>query len=328
MAPTVASRLAPVTPLLIDEPLSAAAHIFQSSRGLSVLPVTDSSGVVMGALLEEDVRRFQLSDFGPALLANKGAAPRLAKLVRRFPIADAHGSVEAIINSYVAADNAHGIILTTEDRYAGYLSNHSVLKLAAERELFLAREQNPLTHLRGNRSVLRHIEEVLARHGTQTLAFLDFDNFKAFNDSYGFAAGDRAILMFAEMLRKLEVARDIFVGHIGGDDFFISLAMDDSESAALIRELCLKFASDVESLYSPTDRAAGGITAHDRFGAERFFPLMRVSASLLHLPVSRAHLDVEMVNNQLSAGKLAAKSSPTGFAIKRLPESGVPRLHA
>ncbi|WP_156679399.1 EAL domain-containing protein [Sphingomonas profundi] len=324
MAPRVAELLTPVTPLTIDEPLLAAANVFKAAPDLRILPVTDRAGTVLGAVLEEDVRRYLLSDFGPALLANKGAAPRLDKLVRRVPIGEAHGSVEAIVNSYVAAESAGGLILATEGRYVGYLSNHAVLRLASEREVSAAREQNPLTQLAGNRSIARHIEESLSRGGAQTLAFLDFDNFKAFNDTYGFAAGDRALLMFGDLLRKLDGADGTFVGHIGGDDFFISLERNEAEATVAIAELCAKFASDAESLYSPADRGRGGIVSTDRFGLDRFFPLLRVSASLLHLPEARAHLTAEMVNMQLSAGKQAAKAAVDGLSIRRLPETGRP----
>ncbi len=321
----VAKLLNPITPLVIDAPLIDAANAFKAAPDLRIIPVTDRTGLVLGALAEEDIRRYLLSDFGPALLANKGATPRLEKLVRRFPIGDATASVEAIVNSYVDAESACGLILADEGIYAGYLSNHAVLRLASDAEVSTAREQNPLTHLPGNRSIAQHIEEILSRMGPQTLVFFDFNNFKAFNDSYGFAAGDRALTMFADLLRKAH-AKTSFVGHIGGDDFFVSLAQEEAVSAGIIRGLCAKFASDAESLYSAADRAAGGIVAIDRFGHERFFPLLRVSASMLHLPAARAHLTLEMVNDQLAAGKQMAKASTTGIATVRLPENGAAAL--
>lgn len=321
----VAKLLNPITPLVIDAPLIDAANAFKAAPGLRIIPVTDRGGLVLGALAEEDIRRYLLSDFGPSLLANKGATLTLEKLVRRFPIGDATASVEAIVNSYVDAESACGLILADEGCYAGYLSNHAILRLASETAVSTAREQNPLTHLPGNRSIAQHIEGALSRTGPQTLVFFDFNNFKAFNDSYGFAAGDRALVMFADLLRKVQ-AKASFIGHIGGDDFFVSLTHDEMASAEIIRGLCVKFASDAESLYSAVDRAAGGILAVDRFGHERFFPLLRVSASMLHLPAARAHLTLEMVNDQLAAGKKMAKVAATGIATVRLPESGTATL--
>jgi diguanylate cyclase (GGDEF)-like protein len=326
MAARVAELLSPVEPMTPDDLLQTAAEVFRADPDLRVIPIVDQANMVVGALLEEDVRRYLLSEFGPSLLANKSAAPRLAGLVHRFPIGEAFGSVEAIVNSYVASESAVGLILAADGQYAGYLGNHALLRLAAERAVSLAREQNPLTQLPGNRSIGHHIEDSLAHSGEQTLVFFDFDNFKAFNDRYGFAAGDRALVMFADQLRKLESSPRMFVGHVGGDDFFASLEVDEKDAAAAVAKLCAKFASDAESLYSAADRAAGGIRAIDRFGAERVFPLLRVSASLLHLPASRAHLTLEMVNEQLAAGKRMAKTSQSGIAITRLPKSGAAAL--
>ena len=59
------------------------------------------------------------------------------------------------------------------------------------------------------------------------------------------------------------------------------------------------------------------------FGAERLFPLLRASASVLHLPFARAHLTQEMVDSQLAAGKLVAKRALAGFTVNRLPATGV-----
>lgn len=326
MASRVAELLTPVAPLKPRDLLLTATEIFRDAPELRVIPVTDDDNMVVGAILEEDVRRYLLSEYGPSLLANKSAAPRISGLVRRFPIGEAFGSIEAIVNCYVASASAAGLILAADGRYAGYLGNHALLRLAAERDISLAREQNPLTQLPGNRAINRQIEESLTRAGDETLVFFDFDNFKAFNDSYGFAAGDRALMMFADLLRKLEASPGIFTGHVGGDDFFASICADEIAATEIVARLCTKFASDAESLYSAADRAAGGIRAIDRFGAERLFPLLRVSASLLHLPASRAHLTLEMVNDQLAAGKRMAKASHAGLATTRLPESGAAAL--
>ncbi len=159
MAPRVADLLAPVEPMTPDDLLQTAAEVFRADPDLRVIPIVDQTNMVVGALLEEDVRRYLLSEYGPSLLANRSAAPRLGGLVRRFPIGEAFSSIEAIVNCYVASESACGLILAADGRYAGYLGNHALLRLAAERDVSLAREQNPLTQLPGNRSIGRHIED-------------------------------------------------------------------------------------------------------------------------------------------------------------------------
>jgi diguanylate cyclase (GGDEF)-like protein len=321
----VVELMVEVPPIALQAPVAEASARFDADRSLCLLPVVDQDGVFYGALYEKDIRDLLLSDFGRALLANRGVNTRVERYTRRCPVAEAHGAVEAIVNSYVAAEGGIGLMLVHEGRYVGYLSNHAILRLAAERAVSDAREQNPLTHLPGNQSITRQISHYLGSAGPVTLAFFDFDNFKAFNDIYGFAAGDRSLQIFADLLRNIVREQGAFVGHIGGDDFFLSLEGTEADCEEQVRNLCAKFARDVESLYSPADRAVGGISARDRFGTERFFPLLRVSAGVLHLPLSRTHITLEMAEQQLSALKKSSKLALTGLAVGRLPES-VPEL--
>lgn len=323
MAQRVADLLSGIEPVAPDDPLTIVADLFKQHPNLPLVPVVDREGILVGAILEQDMRRYLLSEFGPSLLQNRSAAPRAAELVGRCAVGDAHGSIESIVSSYMAAESASGMILTSDGRYAGYLTNHALLRLASEREVIAAREQNPLTQMPGNNAINRRIGEELCRAGPATLVFFDFDFFKSFNDVYGFAAGDSALLMFAELLRHVECECRAFAGHIGGDDFVLVLCCDEERNEAVVRDLCDRFAERVAMLYSATDRERGGIRTTDRYGEERFFPLLRVSAGVLHLPRARAHLTQDMVDAQLAAAKDGAKKAESGIHITRLPESAV-----
>lgn len=316
----VAELVSNLEPIEIDAPLANAANRFKNTEGLRLLPVVDSEGLVKGALYEEDIRRLLMSEFGGALLANRGVNTQVRSLMRRCPLGEAQGSVEAIVNSYVASEEALGMVLVLDGRYAGYLSNNAVLRLAAERDVSEARDQNPLTHLPGNQSIQRQIEIALSTKGAATLALLDFDHFKAFNDCYGFAAGDRSIQMLAKLLTELRRKCGAFVGHIGGDDFFVLMQGQDSECLIQLQELCTKFASDVRVFYNDRDLEAGGIHSIDRFGEQRFFPMMRVSAGIIHLPNNRSHLSTSLVERELGVLKNSAKASDSGVVASYLPE--------
>ncbi len=323
VAQRVADLLSGISPVRPDDPLTIVAELFKQHPSLALVPVVDRDGVVQGAVLETDVRRYLLSDYGPSLLMNRSAAPRARELVGRCPVGDAHGSIESIVNSYMAADSALGMILTTDGNYVGYLTNHALLRLASEREVIAAREQNPLTQLPGNNAISRKIAETLCRTGEVTLVYIDFDYFKAFNDIYGFSAGDRALLMFSELLRSLECRCPTFVGHIGGDDFFLILECGEEENEKIVRELRTRFAEQAATLYTQADREHSGISSIDRHGQERFFPLLSASAALLHLPAARAHLTEDMIAAQMTMAKESSKKSRVGQCAVRLPESPV-----
>ena len=229
---------------------------------------------------------------------------------------DVSAPVDAIVDNFVVAGGTDGLILTRDGRYAGFLSNGALLRLVAERDVALARDQNPLTHLPGNGSISRHIEQTLSiGQISSTLVLFDFDGFKAFNDTYGFLNGDRALRMFADQLRLAARRDGAFVAHIGGDDFFMSLPLDGETAEASVRRLVDKFAQDVASLYEPAHRAAGGISALDRAGVRRFFPLLRASAALLVLPADRTRLAEDEIVARLAEGKNRAKASRDGIAV-------------
>lgn len=323
IAPGIAEMVADVKPLGLTDPLRVAIERFKSRTEPGLLPVVDDHGYVHGAIYEADIRYYMFGDYGPALLANRGLDQSLTRLVRRCPISEASIAVEALVDSYVVAAGNEGIVLTLDGRYVGFLGNHQLLRLAAARDVAAARDQNPLTLLPGNNSINRHLTEVLAGSQRRTIVVFDFDNFKAFNDTYGFAVGDRALLMFADMLVKARIAHDLFVGHIGGDDFVMSLPADGDAPVEIVARLAAKFRADVASLYSAEARAAGGIWALDRFGEWRFFPLLRASATLAEVPLARAHLDVAEVVRAIAEGKRNAKKAENGLARVALPTSPV-----
>lgn len=326
MQPRVAELLTPIDPASSDQPIAHALEVFKQQPTLRLLPVVDGDRAVLGGIYEEDVRQLMLSEFGRSLMANKGMDSSMGRLLKRCPVAEANGTIESIVNSYVAAETSHGLILVTDGRFVGYLSNNSVLRLATEKEVSSAREQNPLSRLPGNRAIDDHWEFLAESTGARTIAFLDFDHFKAFNDAYGFALGDRALLLFADLLRKLEARHEAFVGHIGGDDFLVSLPLPEQEAEQIIRELQTRFAAAASSLYTADDRAAGGITAIDRFGVARFFPLLRASAGVVHCHEHRLGLAREDLFDRLNASKTAAKRSADGFASTALGDAAMPSM--
>ena len=121
------------------------------------------------------------------------------------------------------------------------------------------------------------------KDNTYHIVYFDFNDFKPFNDSYGFRQGDRAILIFAELLKK-HLEKDSFIAHIGGDDFFVSFKNQDlKEVSKKVNSLIKKFASSVQEFYSKRDKERGYIKIIDRFGIKRNFPLLSVAAAILEI---------------------------------------------
>jgi diguanylate cyclase (GGDEF)-like protein len=153
-------------------------------------------------------------------------------------------------------------------------------------ELCLARserivEVNPLTRLPGNISINRQIQSRLDRGMPFALAYADLDHFKPFNDKYGFSRGDEVIKITGRLMLNIvrnKSQRDIFVGHIGGDDFVCLM------NPLWIEETCQEvidaFDRIVPSFYDPEDREAGYIQSFNREGQARTYPIMGISIGI------------------------------------------------
>lgn len=145
---------------------------------------------------------------------------------------------------------------------------------------------SPLTGLPGNQLLLEEIRYRQRRDASFALLHFDLTAFKAFNDTYGFARGDRAIHALAECLRAAVAASDdraAFLGHIGGDDFAVVCA--PAAAAPLCTDAIARFDAMAPSLYDEADRARGYLQSLDREGVLRRFPLMAlVIGGAAHAP--------------------------------------------
>src|SRR5207247_6422546 len=93
---------------------------------------------------------------------------------------------------------------------------------------------NPLSGLPGNTAIYEEITARLRAGERFACLYLDIDNFKSFNDRYGFTRGDTLITELAEAIfgAVAEFGDDAFLGHIGGDDFIVLCALDEAEGLA------------------------------------------------------------------------------------------------
>jgi len=152
-------------------------------------------------------------------------------------------------------------------------------------------DASPLTRLPGNIAIERAIDRRLRDQTSFAMCYLDLDNFKSYNDKYGYIKASEVIKDAGKMI--YEAVKDLgdpdsFVGHIGGDDFVVIITADKAEIAckAIIRELDAL----IPGHYSETDRREGAIEGIDRYGVPRKFPLISISiAALICRPGDYAH---------------------------------------
>jgi len=170
---------------------------------------------------------------------------------------------------------ANGFIITEKAKYLGLGSGHALLKEITEMQISAAKYANPLTLLPGNVPINEHIDRLLEKNITFWACYCDLDNFKPFNDFYGFRRGDQLIQLVGETLTN-SVRIDLdFVGHIGGDDFILLFQSEDWEvrCSQVLQHLELT----IPEFYDIENREVGGIECDDRQGNKEFFPYSTLS---------------------------------------------------
>jgi diguanylate cyclase (GGDEF)-like protein len=141
---------------------------------------------------------------------------------------------------------------------------------------------NPLTGLPGNTVVAEEIGRRLKSREPFACLYADLDQFKAYNDRYGFSRGDDVIRALARcVVSSLEANNPTrcFAAHIGGDDFVVLTPPEEAESVA--RMLADRFATEVYKLYEPAVRRRGWIEVTDRRGRPARVPLCSVSIGIV-----------------------------------------------
>lgn len=315
------AEIEPIDPLDSDAPLTDILDAFKNHIQRTFFPVVNRKGEPLGIIREASIKSFIYSRYGRFVLENQSFSKRLAQFITRIPQVDIHMPIDHIMDLFSGNERFEGILVTRNLKYVGFLSNRSMLKILNERKLSLARDQNPLTKLPGNNAIFEYVSQSLRDISSRyALVYFDFDNFKAYNDHYGFRQGDRVILLFSELLKSHTMSRDRFVGHVGGDDFFMGFKdvdLDDVDEE--VRGIAGQFRSSVESFYQKSAVDAQCITARDRDGRMRSFPLMTVSSAILELPaqVNRIY-SPEEIGTFIANMKKEAKQSPEKRAVASL----------
>ena len=170
------------------------------------------------------------------------------------------------------------------------------------------RRVSPLTGLPGNVQIHAELKKRILKQEPFSVLYVDLDNFKAYNDVYGFLKGDEIIEFTAETIIKLvnsDELENTFVGHIGGDDFVAIVPGTNCEK--LCQNIIAHFDANVKKFFTERDLEKGYIEVANRRGIIEQFPLTSVSIGVVTADTGRFHniLEIGEVGAQV---KHAAKS--------------------
>lgn len=208
-------------------------------------------------------------------------------LMDRQPlIVDAGLPLEAVAHQAMARQESklYDLVIVTRDgRYLGTVSIIDLLRHITDRQIRSAANANPLTGLPGNLVIEQRLKKLVSLGEPFALLYADLDNFKAFNDRYGFEQGDRALRLTAAILSQAMAAcgdsHAGFLGHVGGDDFIIITHPEKAD--ALNQAVISRFDREIRGLYPAKDLDRGFITVTNRKGQEENYPVMTISIAVV-----------------------------------------------
>jgi len=162
-------------------------------------------------------------------------------------------------------------------------------------------ESNPLTHLPANTPILNELSRRIANKLPFAVCYCDLNNFKAYNDKYGFENGDNVIRDTARILiRVVQEAGNLndFIGHVGGDDYVVVTTPAAAESISQKAIEC--FDKIAVNFYDETDRKNGYMVAQDRQGIVRKIPIMGLAIGIVDNQTRK-------IENPIQVGEIGAE---------------------
>jgi diguanylate cyclase (GGDEF)-like protein len=186
------------------------------------------------------------------------------------------------------------------------------------RLMYMNRRVSPLTGLPGNVQIQTEMKKRLLKNEKFAVIYLDLDNFKAYNDLYGFSKGDEIIKFTARTIAKNihnSDSESSFVGHIGGDDFIAIVSETDYEQ--ICKNIIKEFDENVLSYFTKEDVERGFVEVANRRGIMEQFPLTSISIGVVDVDEHRFSNTLEIGEVGAQVKHLAKTTVGSSYVINR-----------
>lgn len=295
-----------------DDSVLFVSEQFQVNPELSALPVI-REGIPLGVVKKSDLLELFSTQYGRALYEKKPVSRIMSKDVllvdRQLSLVEVSRLVTDQENSALQQD----IIITQGGCYFGMGNLRDLLKRLTELKIQNAQYANPLTLLPGNVPINNKVDSLLKSTADFHIAYFDLNNFKPFNDCYGYSKGDQVIRLLGELLGRFAGHEHNFIGHIGGDDFVVVYRTSDWQLSC--ERILREFDREVRAFYTPKDLQHEGAWSTDRKGSRQFFPLLGLAIGVVHPDPYRCESFHEVAELAAMAKKEAKKNVHSSLYI-------------
>lgn len=314
-AGTIAQHVIPTHP---DATVLDTFSRFIQNPDVRSLPVVEGERVVGMLHRSRFLENHILGKYGYGFALNQYKTVE-SLMERRFLLIEANAALEEAahkIQSRTTESRQDDICITKNGKYYGILSINILLDALTERSLLLAKGSNPLTGLPGNEFIQREIDRKLSQGMHFDVCYIDIDNFKPYNDHYGFEKGDYVIKTLAHIITETiaDEANDFdFIGHIGGDDF---IAITRPKNSVLTSTIIISaFENHLPEFHNASDFGQGHYTAGNRKGEQETFRLLSLSIGIVSTEFCKIESYAQLASIATEV-KMAAKAREGSVIVR------------
>ncbi|GAB3488093.1 EAL domain-containing protein [Marinomonas epiphytica] len=288
--------------LELTSELIDAAKLFKKSPELFAIPVL-KNGKPLGVIRRHQLHELFSTPYGRSLYEHKPVTNLLSEDILVVEASASLSSVSTLVTNQAADSLNHEIIVVSQGQYMGTGHLRDLLKRITELKIQNATYSNPLTLLPGNVPIHRNVTHRLEAQESFHVAYFDLNDFKPFNDYFGYSKGDQVIQLLGNLIKRLVDLENNFIGHIGGDDFVVIFGSTDWRQQC--ESVLTDFANEVQQFYPQKDLEQGGVWSKNRSGELAFHAILSLAIGVVNPDPTYCKSHHEVAEMAAQAKKLA-----------------------
>jgi diguanylate cyclase (GGDEF)-like protein len=296
---TVQTLCRPTASLQENRLLEDASQVFKKQPDLVAIPIVNGKNEPIGVVRRNQLHELFSTPYGRALYEHKPVTNLLSSDVLIVENHVSLSSVSTLMTNQEADTLNNEIIVVRDGKFIGTGHLRDLLKRITELKIQNATYSNPLTLLPGNVPIHREVSRRLLANEDFHVAYFDLNDFKPFNDFFGYSKGDAIIQLVGYLIKELVSPDHNFIGHIGGDDFVVIFG--DLNWQQQCEKILLEFSRQVREFYSEETLQEGGVWTKNRQGQTLFHPI-------LSLAIGVVKPNPKQCNNHHQVAELAAQA--------------------
>jgi diguanylate cyclase (GGDEF)-like protein len=300
---TVQTLCRPTTALYETSLLGDVSEYFKTHQDLTAIPVIDESGAPIGVIRRSQFHETLSTPYGRALYEHKPVTHMLSYDMLIVESNASLSDVSTLMTDQDADILNNEIIIVRNGKFIGTGHLRDLLKRITELKIQTATYSNPLTLLPGNVPIHNEVSRRLAAKEEFHIAYFDLNDFKPFNDFFGYSKGDAVIQLLGSLIKDVVSPVNNFIGHIGGDDFVVIFGEQNWKQQC--EQILSAFAQKITIFYSEDNLKENGVWTKNRKGEMAFHDILSLAIGVFKPDITECKNQHQVAEKAAKAKKLA-----------------------